>query len=540
MAEELQHPPSIVTSPITEEDDDDSRNGDGSDVEQENDEDAGYEDEEEFSEGDEEDEQPVTEESKLRSQKDKLENLVRRLSSEKVTLRVHDVIIKGNTKTNESLIEAEVDALKQASTLQELLQAASIANARLRQLQIFDAVNITLDSGPSELPGTANVVVEVSESKSPLTGDIGIFTKPEARSWSLEGSMKLKNLFGYGDLWDGSLAHDWDQTTVVSAGVSLPRFRCWATPVLARASLLSQDWLKFSSYKERSLGISFGLLSTPNHDFAYNLTWRILTDPSQMASGEVRRQLGHSLLSSLKYTFKVDQRNSPLRPTRGYCFVSTTQIAGLAPDSWSLRFLRQEFDIRYALPLGFYRAALNFGISGGLIVPWGTGFLNEPSSLPDRFFMGGNSSPVCSLGGPNSLLGFKCRGLGPTEAQRETKGNSDTTDSEASSERDWLGGDLAVTAFADLSFDLPLRVFREAGIHGHVFVCTGNLTKITANAVDSFSLQKFWQSFRSSAGLGIIVPTKLFRMEVNYCHILRQFEHDGGKTGIQFSFSSPL
>lgn len=27
--------------------------------------------------------------------------------------------------------------------------------------------------------------------------------------------------------------------------------------------------------------------------------------------------------------------------------------------------------------------------------------------------------------------------------------------------------------------------------------------------------------------------------QINYCYILKQFEHDRGKTGIQFSFSSP-
>lgn len=109
----------------------------------------------------------------------------------------------------------------------------------------------------------------------------------------------------------------------------------------ARVFLQSQDWLKFSSYKEQSLGLSLGLFSIRHHDLVYNLAWRTLTDPSHMSSNTVRRQLGHDFLSSLKYTFKFDKRNSPLRPTRGYAFVSTTQIGGLAPDSRCLRFLRQ-------------------------------------------------------------------------------------------------------------------------------------------------------------------------------------------------------
>ncbi|XP_010693075.2 uncharacterized protein LOC104906064 [Beta vulgaris subsp. vulgaris] len=526
-----QSPPTTINNPI-------SNNGEVDD-EPESEEDD-IDEEEEDDEDEDEEESPAMAESNFGSVRAKMSKLANRLKSEPVNLRVHDVIIKGNIKTKDSVIEAEImDDLKRASTLQEIFQAAAIANVKLRQLDIFDSVNFTLDSGPMELPGTANVVVEVVEAKSPLTGEIGVFTKPGARSWSLEGGLKLKNLLGYADVWDGSVSYGWDQTTEVSTGVSLPRIRHWPSPVFARASLLSQDWLKFSSYKEQAVGFGLGLISTRNHEMVYNLTWRTLTDPSHMAGESVRRQLGHSLLSSLKYTYKVDKRNSPLRPTQGYAYSFTTLLAGLNPDSRSARFLRQECDFRYALPLGFYRAALNLGVSAGLLFPWGRGFLDRPSSLPDRFFMGGNTSPVCALGGPSSVLGFKCRGLGPTEPRRQTRDKPDD-DSTAGPERDAVGGDLAVSAFADLSFDLPLRVLKDAGIHGHIFASTGNLVKLTENEWRKFSTKNFMQSFRSTVGCGIIVPTNLFRMEVNYCHIVRQFDHDHGKTGVQFSFSSPL
>lgn len=136
------------------------------------------------------------------------------------------------------------------------------------------------------------------------------------------------------------MAYGGDHMAEVSSGVYLPRFRGLA-PMTARVFLLSQDWLKFSSFKERTLGFSLGLVSSRNHDLVYNLSWRTLSDPSQTASRSIRRKLGHGLLSSLKYTFKIDRRNSHLRPTHGYAFVSTTQIGGLAPDSRSIRFLRQ-------------------------------------------------------------------------------------------------------------------------------------------------------------------------------------------------------
>ncbi|KAF7014006.1 unnamed protein product [Triticum aestivum] len=485
-----------------------------------------------------EEEEELDERAAAALEREKVQSVFRRLSSDLVGIRVHDVIIRGNAKTREELIEAEVaDLLRSATTVQDLLSAAADASARLRGLDVFEAVNITLDAGPPELPGTTNVVIEVVEPAIPISGNAGVFSKPEAKAWSLEGAVKWKNLAGYADIWDASVAYGWDQTTEVGVGVSLPRFKSIPTPLMARASLLSQDWMKFSSYKERLLGLSFGLLSTRHHDLSYNLTWRTLTDPSRLASTSIRRQLGHNLLSALKYTYKIDQRDSHIRPTKGYAFLSSSQVGGLW-DNKGLNFFRQEFDARAAVPFGFWNAALNVGVGAGVVLPLARGFMNSSTPVTDRFNLGGHSSPVCSLGGISSLLGFRTRGVGPTEARRLVPGASEDG-SAAVPGRDYLGGDLAVSAFADLSFDLPLKVFRDAGIHGHAFLTAGNLVKLSEGQYKNLSLDEFRRSFRSSAGVGIILPTKLFRVEVNYCYILKQSQHDSGKTGIQFSFSSP-
>ncbi|KAK9181036.1 hypothetical protein WN944_024173 [Citrus x changshan-huyou] len=74
---------------------------------------------------------------------------------------------------------------------------------------------------------------------------------------------------------------------------------------------------------------------------------------------------------------------------------------------------------------------------------------------------------------------------------------------------------------ANLSFDLPLRWFREKAIHGfrekaihgHLFACAGNVAKLTKNEYQNFSLPKFLESTRSSIGAGIVFPTNLFRLE---------------------------
>lgn len=134
-----------------------------------------YEDEEEELDG----------EAAEAAAREKVETVFRRLSEAPVGIRVHDVIIKGNTKTRDALIEAEVVGLiRSAATVQDLVRTASIANARLRRLDVFDSVHVLLDAGPPELPGTTNVVIEVVEAANPIDGSVGCFSKPEVSELS--------------------------------------------------------------------------------------------------------------------------------------------------------------------------------------------------------------------------------------------------------------------------------------------------------------------------------------------------------------------
>lgn len=137
-------------------------------------------DEDEEEEYEEEEEEELDGPAAAAAERERVQAVLRRLSSDPVGIHVHDVVIKGNTKTREELIEAEVaDLLRAAPTVQDLLRAASVATARLHGLEVFDAVKITLDAGPPELPGTTNVVIEVVEAANPVTGTAGVYSKPE-------------------------------------------------------------------------------------------------------------------------------------------------------------------------------------------------------------------------------------------------------------------------------------------------------------------------------------------------------------------------
>lgn len=122
--------------------------------------------------------------SRLREQKFKLETLSRRLSSELVPIRVHDVLIRGNTKTKDWVIEAEIKGIENATTMQELIRASEIALARLQNLGVFDSSKLRLEPGPPELPNTANVVIDIVEAVNKTSGEFGVYTKPSVQSHS--------------------------------------------------------------------------------------------------------------------------------------------------------------------------------------------------------------------------------------------------------------------------------------------------------------------------------------------------------------------
>jgi outer membrane protein insertion porin family len=152
----------------------DSRRRDGGEVNADGDGDE-YEDEEEL-------DGPAAENEKINA-------VFQRLSSAPVATRVHEIIIKGNSKTRDALIEAEVtDLIRSAATVQDLVRAASLATGRLRDLDVFDSVHITLDAGPPELPGTTTVVVQVVETANPISGSVGCLTKAEVSLRSFHGS----------------------------------------------------------------------------------------------------------------------------------------------------------------------------------------------------------------------------------------------------------------------------------------------------------------------------------------------------------------
>ena len=173
------------------------RNSEEEAEQEEDDDDEGEEEEEEEEEEDHDDKEGIEgEESgpepdphrrrrrrRRRQTMSSPQRLFMRFTSEPVKLRVHDVKIEGNVRTKDSVIEAELETVKIAENSQDLLREVALAISRLQGLGIFEECVISLEPGPVELPGTANVLVNVKEPEKSYSGDVGVYSKPEVHTF---------------------------------------------------------------------------------------------------------------------------------------------------------------------------------------------------------------------------------------------------------------------------------------------------------------------------------------------------------------------
>jgi outer membrane protein insertion porin family len=119
------------------------------------------------------------------SEEARLEAVLRRLTAEEVRIHVHEVAIRGCSRTRRAAVEAAVGPdLARAATVRDLVRAAAAARDRLRGLGAFDAVAITLDAAPPGIPGSGRavlVLVNVSEARGRATAELGVFAEPQVR-----------------------------------------------------------------------------------------------------------------------------------------------------------------------------------------------------------------------------------------------------------------------------------------------------------------------------------------------------------------------
>lgn len=261
-------------------------------------------------------------------------------------LSVYSVEVKGDERTRPGLFAKVLDPVYRASTLDELRVRCVEANAVLNSYDIFDRVDIEMDAGPREHPDSAKVTVEVSEKKK-LNLKGGAYVSQQGEG-SMEVSVGLNNALGYAEKLDVEFIKGHERSNSCTLAWNQPRVGNVDVDVVTRAFQQVSCSKRLSSFDETARGVSVTAVGGGPATVDYSLVWREIADPTRLASKSIRHQLGHSLKSSVSYTYQVDERDRPVRPGAGYLARVRSELAGVGWDPQMTRFLKHEAEVQAA------------------------------------------------------------------------------------------------------------------------------------------------------------------------------------------------
>lgn len=260
-------------------------------------------------------------------------------------------------------------------------------------------------------------------------------------------------------------------------------------------------------------GLRLGFPLTQNASMSLRYTLRndeVIIDDSLCSgtatlSTSLCAQRGSYITSLVGYGLRVDRRNDPLRPTRGFYVDLSQDLAGVAGD---VNYLRTE--VGGGWYYGFNKDfVLQFTGTAGYIDGWG----GDSVRINDRFYKGGNS-----------FRGFEVAGLGP----RDTTG----------SRSDALGGKAYAIGSVELS--VPTFLPEQYGIKAALFSDFGTVGML--DDIDTLSSPGVQNpdiyddlSLRASAGLSIFWRSPMGPIRFDFSQILAKEDYDKTET---FRFST--
>ncbi len=396
--------------------------------------------------------------------------------------------LSGFVRTEPELIVRELMAAEvhEMQSIEEVYVALEQVHDALMSLGAYNAVDVLLDE--HEVEGWLVAKVQATE-KNTFGLQAGTFVQGD--QGTVEASGHVRNVLGRCETIAATVEQGLANNTY-SVCLTVPRVlqRPWDLDV--KASQVFTSNAKWASYVERLRSVSWSLSSEEGtRSLGYELGWRHLSDPSMGASPSIVAHLGESIKSAARCTFASNG------------MVTNLEVGGLAD---------------------YCKASIGGGVALGLsetselFLEGSTGAIIGSAGPPDKFHLGG----IVPWG---SMRGYQACGVGPTDKRRKKGGSSPT----GWRTRDALGGNFLCSLFCALRFDVPSPVMRALGMRGQIFLQAG------ANE-ECFKDVARRASWRTSGGVGVVVPTALGILEVNACAALAHQDTDF-KTGFQFGLT---
>ncbi|KAI8583168.1 hypothetical protein K450DRAFT_224520 [Umbelopsis ramanniana AG] len=428
---------------------------------------------------------------------------------------VHSLRVLGTERTRDSFLKLATSNTFTGMTIADIINDVQHTADRLQRLDIFDSVNVILDTSrdPFAAKDAFDVIFSVKE-KSRFFLKTG--TEIGNGEGNMNGSVVIRNVFGGAEMLETSASFGTRNSSAFQFSLSRPVNASPDARIDVNAHSVVRNNMMFSSHEElvRGIGARFkGLSNWGFHEISYDLSWRTIDRIAENGSLSIRNQAGHSLKSSISHSFVRDRRDDMLLPTKGYYLRFTQELAGVGKigDTKYLKheveasiarqhgggeILRDENGLAKAIAPGI---VLSLNVRGGLLAT-----LNDKeANISDKFM----------LGGPLSIRGFRTCGVGPRD------------------KKDSLGGDAYWAT--GVSLITPLPKLADKPLRGHAFVNAGSLIPWKTGTSTSDTIKALTASPSVAVGFGIIYRHSVARLELNFCIPLTVARGDMFKRGFQ-------
>ncbi|KCZ56580.1 outer membrane protein assembly complex, YaeT protein [Hyphomonas beringensis] len=247
--------------------------------------------------------------------------------------------------------------------------------------------------------------------------------------------------------------------------------------------------------------------------------------PAYVLRDTICRAERSDISSIIGYNFYWDRTNDPIRPSRGFDFRFSQDLAGLGGD---VKYLRTESSATFYR--GIWKSMIaSARFSGGYVFPLEDG---QGVRINNRFFRGGST-----------FRGFDVAGLGPREIVKEV--DPETGEVIRTRRLNSQGGNAYYQGTFELS--LPNFLPEEYGIRSALFTEVGSLGTLRGSDVGqtiyytsqsgnpSVRMTKTAASLRASAGLSVFWDSPFGPIRFDFSQILRKEDYDRTET---FRFST--
>ncbi len=420
---------------------------------------------------------------------------------------VDRIDIVGNTRTLDYVLRREMEVAEGDAYNRVLVDRSK---NRMRGLGFFKDVNI--EEIPGAQPDRTALRVKVEEQP---TGELSFSAGySSVDKLVLDVGITERNFRGRGQnlrarVSVGSLRQQ------IDFGFTEPRFL--GRDLRAGLDLYSYryDLSDYASYDTKSTGgtlrLGFPLTQNASMSLRYQLRQDEVTvadslcsGPTQTVSSILCLQRGAYMTSLIGYGLRLDKRNDPIQPTRGWFADLNQDLAGFGGD---VKYLKTEADAGWYW--GFNKDFIFSAVgSAGYIEGWG----GDNIRINDRFYKGGTS-----------FRGFEIAGIGPRDTS--TQSNS-------------LGAKLYAIGTVELT--VPTFLPDQYGIKAALFSDFG-----TAGQLDDVDRLKADGGFnpnikdnlglRASAGVSIDWRSPMGPIRFDFSRILAKEDYDRTET---FRFST--